>query len=140
VGAIGQYQFQKVKNNSFNFFSSLSSTLYSYHLSVNLNKIIADENGGITSDAHITDTTYSFTKDIPTLFSGTDNPPQHVPDVYNEIRNLNIFTVQELSFRKSNTKPTRVPTVRKIRIFYPKLIYIFNSTGCPGFSTTLILL
>ncbi|HJZ38926.1 MAG TPA: putative porin [Bacteroidales bacterium] len=124
VGSLGQYKFQKVKNNSFNFFSSHSGTLYNYHLSVNLNKIVADENGGVISDALITDTTFSVTKDIPTLFGGTDNPPRHVPDVYNEIRNLNIFTIQELSFRNKRGKSDSA--ARKIRIFYPKLVYIFH--------------
>ena len=126
VGALGQYRFQKVKNNSFNFFSSLTSKVYSYHFSFNLNKIVADENGGVLHDSLITDTTYAFTKEIPTLFGGTDNPPQHEPDVFNQVRNMNVLAVQEIAFRGNRQKSDSASTTRKLRIFYPKLVYIFN--------------
>jgi hypothetical protein len=126
VGSLGQYQFQKVKNNSFNFFSSLSGKMYSYHLSVNYNKIFADENGGVLNDSLITDTTFTFTKDIPTLFGGTDNPPKHYPDVLNEIKNLNLLTIQEIAFRGNRKNTDSTATKKKVKIFYPKLVYIFN--------------
>jgi hypothetical protein len=124
-GALGHYQLQRVKNNSFNFFSSLSGKYYNYHVSVNFNKIIADENGGILGDTLVTDTTFAFTKDIPTLFKGTENSLSHHPNVYDEIKNLNILAVQELSFR---SKPATIDSAstRKVRIFYPKLVYIFT--------------
>ena len=124
VGSLGHYKFQKVKNNSINFFSSLSGKLYSYHLSINYNKIISDENGGVPNDSLITDSTFIRSKDIPTIFSGTENSIRHEPDVFNEIKNLNILAVQELAFR---SKPRiTADSVRKNRIFYPKLVYIFN--------------
>jgi hypothetical protein len=126
VASLGHYRFQKVKNNSFNFFSSLSGKAYSYHLSVNYNKILADENGGVISDSLITDTTFAFTKDIPTLFGGTESSTSHSPDVLNEIKNLNILTVQELAFRSDRKKTDSTATLHKIRIFYPKLVYIFS--------------
>ncbi len=126
VGSLGQYQFQKVKNNSFNFFSSYSGNVYNNHLSVNYNKIIADENGGVRNDSLITDTTYAFTKDIPTLFSGTDNASRHNPDVFNEIRNLNILAVQEIAFRGKQQASDSTGKSRKLRIFYPKLVYIVS--------------
>jgi len=126
VGSMGQYRFQRVKNNSFNFFSSLNGSLYSYHLSFNFNKIVADENGGILNDSLITDTTFSITKDIPTLFGGTDNPPRHEPDVYTEVRNLNLFAVQEIAFRGKRSGPDSAVTTKKFHLFYPKLIYIFR--------------
>jgi hypothetical protein len=125
VGALGQYKLQKVKNNSFNMFSSLSGKLYSYHFSVNFNKIIADENGGLLHDTLLTEPTYVSTKDIPTLFSGTESSIRHLPDVVTNIKNLNILAVQELSFR-SKPKPTDSIAVRKTSIFYPKLVYIFS--------------
>jgi hypothetical protein len=124
TGTMGQYRFQKVKNNSFGVFSSYAGSLYSYHLSFSLNKIVADENGGITNDSLVTDTTFSFTKDIPTLFGGIDNPPQHVPDVYSEVRNLNLLAVQEIAFRMKRAKSDSVNTRKNRRIFYPKLLYI----------------
>ncbi len=125
TASLGQYQFQKVKNNAFGFFSSLTGTVYSYHASINYNKITADENGGVTADSLITDSTFARIKDIPMLFTGTDNPPKHYPDVYSEIRNLNLFTMQELSFRKKQ-QPADSSASRKIKLFYPKLIYIFS--------------
>jgi hypothetical protein len=126
VGSLGQYQFQKVKNNSFNFFSSYSGTVYNNYLSVNYNKIIADENGGVQNDSLVTDTTYAFTRDIPTLFSGTDNASRHNPDVFNEIKNLNFLTVQEIAFRGNRQTSDSVGKPRKLRIFYPKLVYILS--------------
>jgi len=126
IGSLGQYQFQKVKNNSFNFFSNLSGKIYSYHFSLNVNKIVADENGGIVNDSLVTDTTYSFTKDIPTLFKGTESSSKHDPDAYNEVRNINILAVQEVAFRtKAGARDSGV-AVKKVKIFYPKLVYIFS--------------
>jgi hypothetical protein len=126
VGTLGQYTFQRVKNNSFNFFSSLTGKSYSYHISLNYNKIIADENGGVINDSLITDTTFAFTKDIPTVFGGTESSDRHKPDVFNEIKNINLLTVQEISFRGNRKNADSTVTTKKIRIFYPKLIYIFN--------------
>ena len=125
VRALGQYSFQKTKNNAVKLFSSFTGNRYSYHFNINFNKIVADENGGITDDSSITDTTYSRTKDIPTLFGGIDNPPAHEPDVFNEIRNIRAFTIQEVSFRTESVTTDSIDTNRKIRIFYPKLAYIF---------------
>ena len=126
IGSLGHYKFQKVKNNSFNFFSSLSGKLYSYQVSINYNKIISDENGGVPNDSLITDSTFIRTKDIPTLFNGTESSIRHEPDVYNEIKNINILAVQELSFRNQPKVTETAPAERKKRIFYPKLVYIFN--------------
>ena len=126
VGSLGQYRFQKVKNNSFNFFSSLSGNFYSYHISVNYNKIIADENGGVSNDSLITDTTYTFSKDIPTLFGGTESSDSHKPDVFSKIKNINILTVQEISFRNNRKNTDSTAAAKKIGIFYPKLVYIFS--------------
>jgi len=126
IGSLGQYQFQKVKNNSFRLFSTLSGRIYSYHLSVNYNKILADENGGVINDSLITDSTFVRSKDIPTLFSGTENSLDHNPDVYISIRNLNILAIQELSFRSKPRTTDSASVTRPARIFYPKLVYIFN--------------
>ncbi len=127
MGSLGQYLFQRVKNNSFNFFSSYAGARYGYHLSVNYNKIVADENGGVLDDGFITDTTFLRTKDIPTLFGGTETSASHRADVVNEVKNLNILAVQELSFRpKPKSTDSTSTALKKIRLFYPKLVYIFN--------------
>ena len=128
VGSLGQYKFQKVKNNSFNFFQQPCPVkYYSYHLSVNYNKIVADENGGVTNDSLVTDTTFTCTKDIPTLFGGYESSTRHDPDVFNEIKNLNILAVQEIVIQKQTGKALIQPLQpEKSRIFYPKLVYIFS--------------
>jgi len=124
INALGQYRFQKVKNNSFNFFSTLTNPVYSYHLSFNMNKIIADENGGIVNDTMLASTSYTFTKDIPTLFGGVENSSHHEPDVYTRVKNMNLFTMQEIAFRKKPGKTDSSVSIKKLKIFYPKLIYI----------------
>jgi hypothetical protein len=124
--SLGHYRFQKVKNNSFRFFSNLAGQVYSYHLSFNMNKIVADENGGVLNDALITDTTYTYTKDIPTLFGGVETSTEHSPDVFSEVRNINLLAVQEVAFRGNRQKPDSGSSPRRLKIFYPKLIYIFS--------------
>jgi len=124
AGDLGSYKFQKAKRNSFSFFSNHTGEIYSYHLSINWNKLVADENGGVADDSQVTDTTYENTKDIPTLFGGTERGTRHFPDVENQIRNFNIFTVQELSIKKKKANEDTDSLSKKIRIFYPKLFYI----------------
>jgi hypothetical protein len=123
MSSLGQYKLQRIRNNSFRFFSSYLSKNYGYHFNVNYNKIVADENGGILNDRYITDTTFNFSKDIPTLFGGTESSTRHVPDVYTEVKNLNILAVQELSFRSRYPNDSSRLS-KKTRIFYPKLVYI----------------
>jgi hypothetical protein len=126
IGALGQYSFQRVKNNSFRFFSSLAGRIYSYHVSINYNKIVADENGGVANDSLITDSTFVRSKDIPTLFGGTENSINHEPDVYNTIKNLNVLAIQEIAFRSRPESRDSASVVRRTRIFYPKLVYLFS--------------
>jgi hypothetical protein len=122
----GQYRLQQTKENSFRMFSSYSGKKYSCHLSFNMNRISADDNGGVLSDDFITDTTYSFTKEIPTLFDGVDQTNKHIPDVYREIRNISFFTIQEASFRKLFSSSDTAKKPARIKMFYPKLAYIFS--------------
>jgi hypothetical protein len=126
VGSLGQYRFQNVKYNSFSMFSSHTGINYSYHFNFNWNKISADENGGIGNDGFITDTNYTDTKEIPTLFGGNENPGHHRPDVKNEIRNFNIFTIQEIALRKNPGNNDSTAKQRRIGILYPKIYYIFS--------------
>jgi hypothetical protein len=125
--ARGQYLLQRIKNNSFRIFSSYQGNkIYSFHAAFNINRISADENGGVLYDSLITDTLYQFSKEIPVLFGGTDQTNQHSPDVYHEIRNISIFTIQEASFRKLFFSSDTAEKSKRIRIFYPKLAYIFS--------------
>ena len=125
-GARGQYKLQRTKNNSFRLFSNFNGKTYSYHAAFNINRITADENGGVLDDFQITDTSYRFLKEIPTLFDGTDQTSQHSPDVYHEIRNISFFTIQEASFRKLFRSADTTVKKGRIKLFYPKLAYIFS--------------
>lgn len=124
--ARGQYFVQRTKNNSFRLFGSYDGKIYSSHVSVNYNRISADENGGVPYDSVITDTVFRLSKDIPTLFGGIDETNRHKPDVYREIKQLSLFTIQEASFRKLFSSSDTTGKQSGIRIFYPKLAYIFN--------------
>jgi hypothetical protein len=125
--ARGQYLLQRVKNNSFRMFGSYSgNAVYSCHAVFNFNRITADENGGVLHDSLITDTIFKFSKEIPVLFGGTDQTNQHTPDVYRDIRNISFFTIQEVSFRKLFSSPDTAVKSKRIKIFYPKLAYIFS--------------
>jgi hypothetical protein len=115
--AYGQYSFQRTRNNSFSLFGSYSGSYYSSNYSININKIIADENGGILDDRLITDTVISPPGDIPTLFEGNDSPPVHDPDVSNEVKNISIFTMQEVALNRD--------TSANAGAFNPTLGYIF---------------
>ena len=125
-GARGQYNLQRTRNNSFRLFGSYDGKIYSSHTTFNYNRISADENGGITFDSIITDTTFKFSKEIPTLFGGIDLTNQHEPDVYREIRNLSFFTIQEASFPKLFSPKDTTEKPRQIKLFYPSLAYIFS--------------
>jgi hypothetical protein len=124
--AKGQYLLQRTKNNSFRMFSSYTGSIYAFHAVFNINRITADENGGILNDSYITDTTFRFSKEIPTLFGGVDQTNQNSPDVCREIRNLSFFTIQEASFKKLFSSSDSTKKSSHIRIFYPKLAYIFS--------------
>ncbi len=92
--------FSKTRNNSLSVYGSYNGAFYTSYYNINLNKIVADENGGVPDDRFITDTVYSYTRDVPVLFSGIDNPPTHQPDVYNEVKNVSAFTLQEIALRR----------------------------------------
>jgi hypothetical protein len=125
-GAAGQYRLQRTKNNSFRLFSNRNGRIYSYHLSFNVNHIAANENGGVVNDTLITDTVYTLTKYVPTLFGGIDQTNRNQPDVFHDIRNISFFTIQELALRKKSTHEDTTASTKKIRLFYPKLAYILT--------------
>lgn len=124
-GAMGQYLLQRIKNNSFRLFSSRTGNIYSYHACFNINRITANENGGILYDSVITGKTYSKTKYIETLFGGMDQTNKNDPDVSRTIRNISLFTSQEIAFRKRNSSTDSVKPEKKFVWFYPKLAYVF---------------
>ncbi|UCH13488.1 MAG: hypothetical protein JSV22_10275, partial [Bacteroidales bacterium] len=98
ISANGQYKFQKVVNNALKLFTSYEGRRYNMYSNFNLNKIKADENGGITNDSLVTDSTFQNTADIPTVFGGTEQGILHDPDVLTTVKNLSFVIVQEFNF------------------------------------------
>lgn len=122
ISSLGQYAMQKVKNNRFKFFSSYVGDNYNVHGNVNINKIIADENGGLTLDSNLDSADFkNDIKLIPTVFSGTDYRGRHNPDVYNTIKYIDFNVIQEYNFLKESSDT--VSTKHEAASWLPVLIY-----------------
>jgi len=83
----GQYQRQKIKNSILTFFSSYIRDKYSVYSNLNINKINAFENGGITEDFFIEDTTMD-----------TETIPVYLTSAASEVNNKSFFVVQQYKF------------------------------------------
>jgi len=124
ISANGQYKFQKIVNNSFKMFTSYERPKYNLYANFNLNKIKADENGGITNDSLVTDSTFENTTDIPTVFGGTQQGIMRDPDVLTTIKNLSILIVQELNIIPAGPSDTLMPEKEKKLI--PSITHILQ--------------
>ena len=124
ISAKGQYKFQKITNNVLTIFASYEKPEYKLYSNFNINRIKADENGGVINDTLITDSTFQFTTDIPTVFGGVDQGNKHNPDVLTTINNLNFLVVQELDLSRQQTVDTLAPA--KGKRFIPVIGYIFK--------------
>ena len=124
ISAKGQYKFQKIVNNAFKIFTSYEKTNYKLYSNININKIKADENGGIINDSLLIDSTFQFTTDIPTVFGGVDQGRQHDPDVLTTLKNFNFVIVQELNLSQHEMDDT-LETSNEER-FVPVIGYILK--------------
>jgi len=89
----GQYQYQKTKDGAITFFANYIKDNYSIHGNINFNKINVLENGGITDDKFIEDTTVN-----------TETIPVHLFEATNVIKNNSLFIVQQIHLRKKELK------------------------------------
>jgi len=124
ISSRGQYKFQRIVNNAFKLFTSYETRKYNLYANVNLNKIKADENGGVLNDSLITDSTFQSTTDIPTLFSGTEQGIMHDPDVLTTIKNISFLVVQELDISGEAASDTLSPGKKKK--FIPGISHILK--------------
>ncbi len=113
ISANGQYRFQKIVNNAFKMFTSYERPNYTVYANFNLNKIKADENGGITNDSLITASAFDNTTDIPTVFGGTQQGIMRDPDVLTTIKNLSFLVVQEMNITTPGLSDTLTPVKEK---------------------------
>jgi hypothetical protein len=124
ISSRGQYKFQRIVNNAFKLFTSYETRRYNLYANVNLNKIKADENGGVLDDSLITDSTFQSTTDIPTLFSGTEQGIMHDPDVLTIIKNISFLVVQELDITGRQADDTLSPG--KMKKFISEISHILK--------------
>jgi hypothetical protein len=124
ISSRGQYKFQKIVNNAIKIFTSYERPKYKLYSNININRIKADENGGVTNDTLITDSTFQFTTDIPTVFGGVDQGNKHDPDVLTAINNLSFLLVQEYNLSRLETDDT-LAIINKRR-FLPAIGYILK--------------
>jgi hypothetical protein len=124
ISSKGQYKFQRIVNNAFKLFTSYEGRRYNLYANINLNKIKADENGGILNDSLVTDSTFRYTTDIPTLFGGTEQGIKHDPDVLTTIKNLSFLVVQDLDIADRPRTDTLTPG--KMKKFVPGITHILK--------------
>ncbi|QQS49999.1 MAG: hypothetical protein IPM71_10345 [Bacteroidota bacterium] len=96
----GQYRYINANSKSFSVFSSYTGRNYTIHLSLDLNRYYAGENGGVVDSSYNGD--WQFTKEIETYFTG-GSTSSSVPDVdvRNKVRyidgmlsqNIKLFTI-----------------------------------------------
>ncbi|MFO7655980.1 MAG: putative porin [Bacteroidales bacterium] len=130
VSSLGQYRFQRMKRNSFSFFSSYNSDFYKFNLSVNTNNIIINHNGGIVSDTLLLSKYYRSPEDLLTVYSGSGSPPREQANVMDSVKNINLILVNNFnltSFRARNDTLSvdSIPVKTKLGLM---LITNFEST------------
>lgn len=91
ISSDGRYENQEVKNNSVTVFSSYRNKGYKLHLNMGLEKIKAQENGGIDSLHYLGDDNYDNRRNIPVKLS----------EAGSKITNTHVHLAQEYTFGKT---------------------------------------
>lgn len=91
ISSDGRYQNQEVKNNRIQVFSSYRNKGYRVHLNMGLDKVKAQENGGIDSLHYVGDDDYDNRRNIPVRLNGAGT----------KISNTHLSLAQEYSFGKT---------------------------------------
>ena len=87
ISSEGQYQNQKTKLYDFDLFSSYEKGRYGAHFVLNQNRMLVNENGGVTYDTQITDTVIA-PENIQVNLSGTTNELTNFNFVANQYYNI----------------------------------------------------
>ncbi|MBN2610258.1 MAG: hypothetical protein JXB00_01740 [Bacteroidales bacterium] len=130
VSSLGQYRFQRMKRNSFSFFSSYDGDFYKYNLSVNTNNFIINHNGGIANDTLLLPKYYQSPENLLTIYSGKGSPPREQADVMDSVKNINLILVNNFNLssfltRKDTLSADSLPGKTNIGLM---LITNFEST------------
>lgn len=91
ISSDGRYQYQQVKQNKITVFSSYQKKGYHLHTNFGLNRVKAQENGGIDSLFYLGDKDYKNRKNIPVKLE----------DAGTNVFNTNFYLAQEYRFGKS---------------------------------------
>lgn len=94
ISSDGRYQNQEVKQNKITLFSSYQNKGYRVHTNFGLNRIKAQENGGIDSIQYLGSDEYKNRKNIPV----------RLEDATTQVYNTNLYLVQEYRFGNSVTE------------------------------------
>ncbi len=87
ISSEGQYQNQKTKIYDFNLFSSYEKGRYGIHFLMNQNRILVNENGGVSADSLIRDTVIA-PENIQVKLAGTKNQLTNFNFVTNQYYNI----------------------------------------------------
>ncbi len=98
---LAHYKYENTSNKNFKFFSSYTGENYTNHATLNINRYVAGESGGVVDTSYFGGD-WQSSKEIETIFSGESGSGnlQYVPNVTNTIRyldgmmshSLNLFT------------------------------------------------
>lgn len=113
ISAYGQYIYQQTRDYSVNVFSSYIINRYSSYMSLNFNKFKINENGGIVSDADVTDSLLR-----------PDNINVQMTTAKSTFTNRNIQLVQRINF--GNKDSIAINDSTNSYNYHNSLIYVFN--------------
>ncbi len=131
------YKYENTSNKKFKFFSSYIGDNYSNHASINLNRYVCGESGGII-DTNYYSGNWQLTKEIETNFTGESGSGnlQYVPDVTNSIRyfdgmmsqSLNIFTFGHAGNDSTKASKTIAQPVISHVILFRRVSKVFENS------------
>lgn len=120
LSSIGQYTWQKTKDNAFTLFTSYDKDLYSIHGNLNINNIAVRENGGIVKGSAVSGT-------------APEGIPVNLQDdqALSRVKNTTLFFTQRLNFVKpfnlGDSTAEDSSTVKKaLRKAIPSLVHTFK--------------
>lgn len=129
VSSKGQYRYLQQKKNQFQITTNYRGSRYLMHTGFNLTRLRAAENGGIIDSVFqsgiINGDPIDREKDIPTVFSGTNNP-DYVSDAWNRLRYYDLTVAQRFKLFTIGGKVDTTDQSKGRSVAEPVLNYIFR--------------
>jgi len=104
---LGQYNYQRAEDKTFNFYASYTGTKYKAYFSAGINNLKAFENGGIKDPSELTLTT---TRDIQVNLGGVNNAKS-------SLRNRSLLLVQRYTIGKGSIGKSDTTSHKKSGLF-----------------------